>query len=58
MGAFDILRIAAYVVPAQTEFLGVKREGLLLISVIYFVVAFSMSKYSQKLEERVGLGER
>ena len=58
VGAFDILRIAAYVVPAQTEFLGVKREGLLLISVIYFVVAFSMSKYSQKLEERVGLGER
>ncbi len=58
VGAFDILRIAAYVVPAQTEFLGVKREGLLLISAIYFVVAFSMSKYSQKLEERVGLGER
>ena len=28
VGAFDILRIAAYVVPAQTEFLGVK-EGLL-----------------------------
>ena len=58
VGAFDLLRIAAYVVPAQTEFLGVKREGLLLISVIYFIVAFSMSKYSQKLEERVGLGER
>ena len=58
VGAFDLLRIAAYIVPAQTEFLGVKREGLLLISVIYFIVAFSMSKYSQKLEERVGLGER
>tara|TARA_B100001996_G_scaffold124155_1_gene94010 strand:+ start:91 stop:630 length:540 start_codon:yes stop_codon:yes gene_type:complete len=58
VGAFDLLRIAAYVVPAQTEFLGVKREGLLLISAIYFIVAFSMSKYSQKLEERVGLGER
>ncbi len=58
IGAYDILRIANNVVPAQTEFLGVKREGLLLVSVIYFIVAFSMSKYSQRLEERVGLGER
>jgi len=31
---------------------------LLLVSVIYFIVAFSMSKYSRRLEERVGLGER
>ena len=58
IGAYDILRIANNVVPAQTEFLGVKREGLLLVSVIYFIVAFSMSKYSRRLEERVGLGER
>ena len=58
IGAYDILRIANNVVPAQTEFLGVKREGLLLVSVLYFIVAFSMSKYSQRLEERVGLGER
>ncbi len=58
IGAYDILRIANSVVPAQTEFLGVKREGLLLVSVIYFIVAFSMSKYSRRLEERVGLGER
>ncbi|MEE2682478.1 MAG: amino acid ABC transporter permease [Actinomycetota bacterium] len=58
IGAYDILRIANSVVPAQTEFLGVKREGLLLVSVVYFIVAFSMSKYSRRLEERVGLGER
>lgn len=58
IGAYDLLRIANNVVPAQTEFLGVKREGLLLVSVIYFTVAFSMSKYSRRLEERVGLGER
>ena len=58
IGAFDFLRIANSVIPAQSEFLGVKREGLLFVSVVYWAITISMSKYSQRLERRVGLGER
>ena len=58
VGMFDFLRIANSVIPAQSAFLGVKREGLLFVSAVYWVFAFAMSKYSQRLERRVGLGER
>ena len=58
IGGFDFLRIANQVIGAQTDFLGVKREGLLFVSAVYWVVAFSMSKYSQKLERKLGLGDR
>ena len=58
VGGFDFLRIANSVISSQSEFLGVKREGLLFVSLIYWVFAFAMSKFSQRLERRVGLGER
>ena len=58
IGGFDFLRIANQVIGAQSDFLGVKREGLLFVSAVYWVVAFSMSKYSQKLERKLGLGDR
>ncbi len=58
IGLNDFLRIANNTIPAQTDFVGAKREGLLIVSAIYFVVAFSMSKYSQRLEKRLGLGTR
>ncbi len=58
VGVFDFLRIARDVIPAQTEFLGVKQENLLFISAVYFIVSYSMSKYSQRLEKQLGVGER
>ena len=58
IGIFDILRIANSVIPAQTAFLGVKREGLLFVCVVYWVFAYNMSKHSQRLEKRLGVGER
>ena len=58
VGGFDFLRIANAVISSQSEFLGVKREGLLFVSLIYWVFAFSMSQASRRLERRVGLGER
>ncbi|WP_419931302.1 ABC transporter permease subunit [Candidatus Poriferisodalis sp.] len=58
IGLFDFLRMANSVIPNQSQFLGVRREGLLFVSVVYWVVAFAMSKYSQRLERRVGLGQR
>ena len=58
IGMFDFLRMANSVIPNQSQFLGVRREGLLFVSVVYWAVAFAMSKYSQRLERRVGLGQR
>ena len=58
VGIFDFLRIADKVISAQSEFLGVKREGLLFVSFIYWVFAYNMSKHSQRVEKRLGVGER
>ncbi len=58
IGIFDLLRMANSVIPAQTQFLGVKREGLLFVCVVYWIFAYSMSKHSQRLEKKLGLGER
>jgi len=58
VGIFDFLRIANSAIPAQTEFLGVKREGLLVVSAVYWIFAFALSKYSQRIERRLGVGER
>ena len=58
VGIFDFLRIADKVISAQSEFLGVKREGLLFASFIYWIFAYNMSKHSRRLEKRLGVGER
>ncbi len=58
IGVFDVLRMANNVIPAQTQFLGVKREGLLFVCAVYWIFAYSMSKHSQRLEKRLGVGER
>ncbi len=58
VGVFDFLRMARDVVPAQTEFLGTRKPGLLFISAVYFIGAYAMSKYSQRLEKKLGVGER
>ena len=58
VGIFDFLRIADKVISAQSEFLGVKREGLLFVSFIYWIFAYNMSKHSRRLEKRLGVGER
>ena len=58
IGLFDLLRMANSAIPAQTAFLGVKREGLLFVCFIYWIFAYNMSKHSQRLEKRLGVGER
>ncbi|WP_419946910.1 amino acid ABC transporter permease [Candidatus Poriferisodalis sp.] len=58
IGVFDLLRMANSVIPAQTQFLGIKREGLLFVSLVYWVFAYTLSKQSQRLERRLGVGER
>ena len=58
VGSTDCTRVANSSIPGQTEFVGVEREGLLFISLIYWIGAYSMSKYSQRLEKQLGVGER
>ena len=58
VGVFDFLRMARDIIPNQPEFLGERKPALLFICVIYFVGAYAMSKYSQRLEKNLGVGER
>ncbi len=58
IGGFDLLRIGNQVIPAQTQFLGIKRENLLIVAAMYWLITFAISKYSMRLERRLGVGER
>ena len=57
VGLTELLK-AAQQVTAQTDFIGRQTEALLFIALIYWVVAFSMSRASQQLERTLGVGER
>jgi general L-amino acid transport system permease protein len=43
---------------AQLEFIGTQKEALIAAALIFWSVAFSMSRWSQRLERRLGVGER
>ncbi|MBC8363674.1 MAG: amino acid ABC transporter permease [Actinobacteria bacterium] len=58
IGLFDVLYIARNVMPNQTEFMGSTKENILFVSLIYWLFCYQMSKASQRLEQRTGLGER
>ena len=58
IGLFDVLYIARSVMPNQTEFMGSTKENVLFVSLIYWIFCYQMSKASQRLERRTGLGER
>lgn len=58
IGLFDFLLVAKNVIPAQSEFRSARREALLFVSLIYWVGAYSMSKYSRSLEKKLGVGTR
>ena len=57
VGGFDLLRIANSTIPNQPDFLGQKRPALLFISLVYFVVAYTMSRASRNLETRLQAGQ-
>ncbi len=56
-GLIDLLGVAQSV-TAQQAFIGKQAEVLLFAALIYWVVAFSMSQASQRLERNLGVGER
>lgn len=57
LGLAELLAVARRA-PSQLEFIGRQPEALLAAAFLFWVVAFSMSRWSQRVERRVGLGER
>ena len=60
---FSVLAITELLAAARRsssslEFLGHDAETLLFAALIFWVIAFSMSRWSQRLELRLGVGER
>jgi general L-amino acid transport system permease protein len=53
----ELLR-AARRASSQLAYIGDVKEALLAAAVIFWIVAFSMSRWSQRLERRLGVGER
>jgi general L-amino acid transport system permease protein len=56
VGFIDALRIAR--IAPQARFSGTLRQSLLFAALLFWVVSFSMSRWSQRLERRLGVGER
>jgi len=57
VGLTELLATARQV-TAQPAFIGRQAEVLLFIALIYWLVAFTMSRASQQLERSLGVGER
>lgn len=57
VGLLDLLGIARTVL-AQPAFLGLQREVLAFISLIYWILSYAMSYVSQRMELALGIGER
>ncbi len=57
LGFVDLLG-AARAIPSQPEFVGQQAEALLFVGFIFWTVAFTMSRMSQRIERNLGLGVR
>ena len=57
LGFVDLLG-AARAIPSQPEFVGQPAEALLFVGFIFWTVAFTMSRMSQRIERNLGLGVR
>lgn len=56
VGLFDLLNIARVVV-AQPDWLGLRKETFAFVALVYWVFAFAMSRASQRLEKKLGVGQ-
>jgi general L-amino acid transport system permease protein len=54
----DLLETARRSANPQGPFPGTDMETLLFAALVFWIVAFSMSRWSQRLEVRLGVGER
>jgi general L-amino acid transport system permease protein len=57
VGLLDLLGIAKSIV-SQPNFIGLQREAYLFITLIYWFLSYFMAYVSQRLEVRLGVGER
>lgn len=58
IGGFDLLLVANRSIPSQPSFIGQNLPALLFISVLYWVISYSMSRGSRNLEAKLGVGTR
>jgi general L-amino acid transport system permease protein len=58
IGLTEILAVAQKVVPGQPSFVGSQRENLLFVAFVYWMFTFTFSRASQRLERKLGVGER
>lgn len=66
VGLFDLLKIGRDVIsnqsgigmPGSFNFTGAQREGLIAVAVIYWIFTFTFSRISQRMEKKLGLGDR
>ena len=58
VGATDLLKAGRAITQGQIEFSSQEKEVLLFVALVFWVVAFSMSRLSQRLERTMGVGER
>ena len=54
----EMLRAGRAIAQGQLEFSGRDPEILLFVGLVFWIVAFSMSRLSQRLEHSLGIGER
>jgi general L-amino acid transport system permease protein len=61
VGLFDFLHMARQVIPAQSQpfsFLGSIKWTLVFAAVVYWLFTFTFSRVSQRIEKKLGVGER
>ena len=58
IGLTEILAVAQKVVPGQPSFVGSQRENLIFVAFVYWMFTFTFSRASQRLERKLGVGER
>jgi general L-amino acid transport system permease protein len=58
LGVFSDLLATARRAPQAFEFIGHPAEALLPAALLFWVIAFSMSRWSQRVERRLGVGLR
>jgi general L-amino acid transport system permease protein len=61
VGLFDLLHMARQVIPAQSQpfsFLGSIKWTLVFAALVYWMFTFTFSRVSQRLEKKLGVGER
>ena len=58
VGLAEFFRVANNIVPSQPDSLGSKIENLVLAAGVYWVITFTISRASLRLERKLGVGTR